>query len=83
MRSSYGKSDAEGQPADPYNLREEWGPSSFSDIRHRFVVGTSVPLPLKFSLSPFFIASSGSPYNIITGRDTIGDAGDPRAATLR
>ncbi len=70
---SYGKSDAEGQPADPYNLREEWGPSSFSDIRHRFVVGTSVPLPFKITLNPFFIASSGTPYNIITGRDTIGD----------
>ena len=70
---SYGRSDAEGQPADPYNLRTEWGPSSFTDVRHRFVVGTSAPLPWKFSLSPFFLASSGTPYNIITGRDTIGD----------
>src|ERR1039458_7996360 len=42
---SYGKSDAEGQPADPYNLRAEWGPSSFADVRHRMVVGTSLPLP--------------------------------------
>ena len=70
---SYGRSDAEGQPADPYNLRAEWGPSSFSDVRHRFVVGTSVPLPWKFSLNPFFLASTGSPYDIITGRDTVGD----------
>jgi len=70
---SYGRSDAEGQPADPYNLRAEWGPSSFTDIRHRFVLGTTLPLPLKFSLSPFFLASSGAPYNITTGRDTIGN----------
>jgi len=70
---SYGKSDAEGQAADPYNLRAEWGPSSFADVRHRVVVGTSLPLPLKFSVSPFIIVSSGAPYNITTGRDSNGD----------
>jgi len=70
---SYGKTDAEGQPADPYNLRAEWGPSSFSDVRHRVVVGTSLPLPWKFSVSPFIVLSSGTPYNITTGRDTNGD----------
>ena len=67
---SYGRSDAEGQPADPYNLRTEWGPSTYSDVRHRFVVGTSVPLLLKFSVSPFIILQSGTPYNITTGLDT-------------
>ena len=70
---SYGKSDAEGAPANPYNLRAEWGPSTFADVRHRVVVGTSLPLPLKFSVSPFIILSSGTPYNITTGRDTHGD----------
>jgi len=67
----YGKSDAEGQPQDPYNLRAEWGPSSFSDVRHRFVMGTSIPLPWKISISPFMMLSSGSPYNISTGRDPL------------
>jgi hypothetical protein len=71
---SYGKSDAEGQPADPYNLRAEWGPSSFADVRHRMVVGTSLPLPWKISVSPFIMVSSGAPYNITTGRDTNGDS---------
>ena len=70
---SYGKSDAEGTPADPYQLRAEWGPSSFADVRHRVVIGTSLPLPLKFSVSPFLILASGTPYNITTGRDTNGD----------
>ena len=70
---SYGKSDAEGTPADPYNLRAEWGPSSFADVRHRVVIGTSLPLPLKFAVSPFIILASGTPYNITTGRDTNGD----------
>jgi hypothetical protein len=67
---SYGKTDAEGQAADPYNLRAEWGPSSFADVRHRFVMGTSVPLPWQVSLSPFVIVQSGAPYNITTGIDT-------------
>jgi len=70
---SYGKSDAEGQPANPYDVRAEWGPSAFGDVRHRLVVGTSIPLPLKFTINPFFLASSGTPYDITTGRDTIGD----------
>ncbi len=70
---SYGKSDAEGQPANPYNVRAEYGPSAYMDVRQRFVVGTTVPLLWKLSLSPFFIASSGTPYDITTGRDTIGD----------
>ena len=42
---SYGRDDNEGLPADPNNLRAEWGPSSYGDIRHRGVidgVGTAV-----------------------------------------
>ncbi|MBL8231574.1 MAG: carboxypeptidase regulatory-like domain-containing protein [Bryobacterales bacterium] len=70
---SYGKSNAEGLPADPNNLQAEWGPSIFGDIRHRVLVGTSIPMPWSLSVSPFFVASSGAPYNITTGRDTNGD----------
>ena len=76
---SYGKDDNGGQPADPYNLRAEWGPSAFGDVRHRVVVGTNLPLLWKINISPFMMASSGSPYNITTGRDTNGDG----AATER
>lgn len=68
---SYGKDDNEGSPANPYNLRAEWGPSSFADVRHRAVIGTSLPLWWKLSVSPFLIASGGSPYNITTGQDTL------------
>jgi Carboxypeptidase regulatory-like domain/TonB dependent receptor len=70
---SYGHTDAEGQAADPYNLRAEWGPSSFADVRHRLILGTSVPLVLKFSVSPFLSVQSGTPYSITTGLDTNGD----------
>jgi len=66
---SYGKTDAEGQPADPYHLRAEWGPSTYADVRHRFVMGTNIPLPLKFSISPFIVVQSGTPYTITTGLD--------------
>jgi hypothetical protein len=66
---SYGMDNNEGLPADPYNLRAEWGPSSYGDIRHRAVGGTTVPLPWKFSVSPFLVANSGVPYNITTGLD--------------
>ncbi len=70
---SHGKDNNEGEPANPYNLKAEWGPSTFADVRHRFVMGTSIPLPLKLSVSPFIVASSGTPYNITTGLDTNGD----------
>jgi hypothetical protein len=70
---SYGKSDNEGSPADPYNLRAEWGPSSFADVRHRLVLGTSLPLPWRLTASPFVLFTSGTPYNITTGRDVNGD----------
>lgn len=69
----YGRTDSEGYPADPYNLRAEWGPSSFADVRHRLLLGTSLPLVWKFSISPFLVASSGSPYNLTTGQDLNAD----------
>jgi hypothetical protein len=66
---SYGRDDNESLPADPYNLRAEWGPSSYGDIRHRAVLMASAPLPWKFAASPFFVVNSGAPYNITTGLD--------------
>ena len=66
---SYGMDNNEGLPADPYNLRAEWGPSSYGDIRHRAAGGVTVPLPWKFSVSVFLLANSGQPYNITTGLD--------------
>ena len=66
---SYGMDNNEGLPADPYNLRAEWGPSSYGDMRHRAAGGITVPLPRKFSVSVFLLANSGQPYNINTGLD--------------
>jgi hypothetical protein len=68
---SYGMDDNEGAPANPYNLRAEWGPSTYGNVRNRVVIGTSLPLPWQLSISPFLIMSSGTPYNITTGIDTL------------
>jgi hypothetical protein len=70
---SYGKSDAEGQPADPYNLRAEWGPSAFTDVRHRAILMPNIPMPKQIVINPILMVSSGTPYNISIGRDLNGD----------
>jgi hypothetical protein len=66
---SYGEDNNEGMPADPYDLRAEWGPSSYGAIRHRLIAGGSITAPRGFTVSPFFVANSGMPYNITTGLD--------------
>jgi hypothetical protein len=75
---SFGKTDAEGQPADPYNRRAEWGPSTYADVRQRAFMFLTTPLPgnwmSKFTLSVNVGYTSASPYNIIIGRDLNGDS---------
>jgi hypothetical protein len=66
---SYGMDNNEGLPADPHQPGAEWGPSTYGDVRHRAVLGGTVALPGKVSLSPFLAANSGVPYNITTGLD--------------
>jgi len=68
---SHGKDDNEGAPANPYNLKQEWGPSTYADVRHRLVVGTNIPVPFGISINPFLIVNSGTPYNITTGIDSL------------
>jgi hypothetical protein len=55
------------------NISLDYGRSAF-DIRHRVFLGGSIGLPKAFRLSPFMIASSGSPYNVTTGQDLNGDS---------
>lgn len=75
---SYAKDNNEGLPADPYNLRAEWGPSSWGDVRHRMAFGGSLPLMWKVTIYPFLAANSGQPYNITTGLDPL-NTGFPTA----
>ena len=70
------RGDTEGAgtfPADPYDLRSEYGRSSF-DVRHAFAAGGTFETPWKLRLSPLVYASTGRPFNITSGVDSNGDA---------
>ena len=69
---SWIKSNGEGTPANSYDLSTEWGRST-ADRRHNIFVGGFVTLPYNFRINTFVTASSGSPFNITTGRDENGD----------
>lgn len=84
---------ANSNPANPYDLSTEWGRAS-GDVRHNFFIGGSVSAPWGLRINPFLTASSGRPFNIITGRDNNGDnqytdrpsfanPGDPGAIVTR
>jgi hypothetical protein len=67
----YANSDTSGAgsfPAIPGDIQEDYGRASY-DVRHRLFVGGSIALPRGFRLSPFLMASSGSPFNITAGTD--------------
>lgn len=71
---NYANSDASGAnsfPSNPYDLLEDYGRASF-DTRHRAFVGGTVGLPYGFRLSPFMIASSGAPFNVVMSEDFVG-----------
>jgi hypothetical protein len=66
--------DTDGQgstlfPMNSYDTSNEFGRGSF-DIRHRFTLFGTINLPWwKIVMSPFIVANSGPPFNIITGQD--------------
>jgi Carboxypeptidase regulatory-like domain len=72
------KNDTDGAgsrnfPVNSYDLRGEYGRGGF-DIRRRFSFGGTWTTPWwGVSLNPFILASSGAPFNIITGADSNGD----------
>jgi hypothetical protein len=68
---NYARGDTDGVgsfPANQFDLTSEWGRARF-DVRHRFLMGSSLTMWRGISLSPFLIASSGIPFNITLGRD--------------
>ena len=60
-------------PSNPFNISQDYGRAGY-DIRNRFFLGGSIGLPWGLRLSPFMLASSGSPYNITLSQDLIGSA---------
>ena len=65
-------SSRSGWPEDQFNLGAEWGPSSF-DIKHKFVVSSTVLLPYDFTVSTIVYIRSGFPFTATDGRDLNGD----------
>ena len=64
---NYANGDAAGVsgfPSNSYNISQDYGRSSF-DTRHRLFFGGTIGLPYTFRLSPFMIASSGSPLTLL------------------
>jgi hypothetical protein len=73
---NFAKSDSGGItsfPSQPYNIGADYGRAVF-DRRNRLFLGGNVSLPYHISLSPFIVASSGTPYNVTLGRDLNGDS---------
>jgi uncharacterized membrane protein YgcG len=54
-------------------ISADYGRAVF-DVRHRLFFGGTVSLPHGFRVSPFMVANSGAPFNIITGTDLNGDS---------
>lgn len=70
----YTKGDTDGMDTafapNPYDLSGEYGRGGF-DLRHRFsFVGNYVAPWWGLTFSPFILATTGAPFNIITGEDT-------------
>ena len=73
---NYAKSNASGVSSfasNSYNISQDYGRAMF-DTRHRLFLGGSIALPYLIRLSPFMVASSGSPFNITAPDDLNGDS---------
>jgi len=73
---NYADSDTSGVssfPSNSYDISADYGRASF-DTRNRLFFGGTFGLPYNFRLSPFMIASSGSPFNITTTNDLNNDS---------
>jgi Carboxypeptidase regulatory-like domain/TonB dependent receptor len=71
---NFANSDTSGAnsfPSNPYNLLADYGPSAF-DVRNRAFFGGTFGLPYGFSLSPFMIAASGTPFSVVLSQDFVG-----------
>ena len=57
--------------SNPYLTTGEYGPAS-TDVRHRVSLGGSVNFRWNIRVSPFLIAQSGVPFDVVTGTDLYG-----------
>ena len=73
---NFANSDAAGLgtfPSTNNDIGLDYGRAAF-DVRHRVFFGGTMGLKYGFRLSPFLIASSGSPFNVVSGQDINGDS---------
>jgi len=73
---SYANSNTGGSnsfPTNQFNVAQDYGRAAF-DVRHRLFLVGSISMPYQFRLSPFIVASSGSPFNVTTGQDANNDS---------
>jgi hypothetical protein len=73
---NFADSDSAGAtsfPSQSNNIKADYGRATFS-TRSRLFFGGSITAPYHISISPFIIASSGTPYNLTTGTDVNGDS---------
>jgi len=61
-----------GTASNSYNLRQDYGRSSFQRRNMIFLMG-NYTAPWGVSVNPFVVAQSGHPYNIVTQTDQTGD----------
>jgi hypothetical protein len=69
------KADTSGAtyfPSNQFDPHADYGRSTF-DIRQRFLLGGNYQAPFGFSISPFLVLDSGTPFNITVGQDLNGD----------
>ena len=59
-------------PSDQYDLHLDYGRAAF-DLRNRIFMGGYTRLPFGFSINPFIVYQSSSPFNIVVGEDLNGD----------
>ena len=81
---SYADADTSGNSPslimNPYDIAQNYGRAAF-DVRNRVVLIGNWNLPHRFTLSPFLVAASGSPFNVTVGQDLFGtDAFNARPA---
>src|SRR5580658_104999 len=73
---NYANSDTSGVSSfasNSYDISQEYGRASF-DTRQRLFLGGSIGMPFAVRLSPFMVASSGSPSNITSSYDLNDDS---------
>lgn len=72
----YANSDTAGPSSNPSNsahLTDDYGRASF-DVRNKLFFSGTASLAHNIRISPFIIANSGAPFNIITGTDLNNDS---------